>query len=1221
MKFGHHTANHYGFFVLLLFPILIFVCSENNDVDVDVDIDIDVDVDFEDFLSERPFSPCPLCTDNGSHSRVVEWILLNGGHLNPKQEVRYIGCEVPSSNGYGVFAVEDIDEGEILTRIPNNLVISNTNDDYCALLGEFPEVEDDESSFTPYIDHIFSLEAFMPLELWDFPGIRMLFKIVGLNLPPTECTQYFKDMLIEFVVEKCEIEMNPPAVIYFINLMDQMFGDNLMLVPFADFYNHRRGKWSNVNHPIIDDDGTVTFIASKPIKAGDQLYLDIGKKHDFSTPEYFLMTGSIEDYPQKWIIGENLKFIVDRLDIEPQATNIEWLSPPPSFHDILFLEKELERLKKLSKENEIMKIKDDICDVELDRAWQYYDALLVAINGALKASNKSVSTSWEQDQIYVQSHDIDYSVIDSSCVLQNGLLDRSDIIDYIESPYQELTFFQIKGRNELCFSLDDLVHTCASFRPSMHEVYVHYPIAYLKSLRRVVFLGGGDSMVLHEILKYSSVEYILGIELDQEVTRKSFEHFHTQPHFDDQRVHWIYGDATKALKVIPKDYFESFDLVIADLTQDVMNLPVSGTINLLNVASLLTKKDGIFIVNDNMMDSLGNVFKYTMELHFENHPIYCQQVFILGSHENNLTKPNFQLMQESKVVNKFYNPLMNPKDHYAPIYSYYENSSLGYSKLECSPFFKNEINNGGALQYGLVTIFDIENSSLSTLSIEQIDWEIRALAESLGMTGITSASHSFDNDDNTFNIIILDQGYIMIHTLRKFRYSAIDVNIWDKLEVIDELKNDIFELADTSKSGPISQFSILVGNNFVSDTSVKENDILDGIDCIPEFSHESKELSSDEASRILIEESSILVDDEDGISVILCGDINAGCCNYLDSLGSYTNYTVVIGTSSAINEECTSGQTTTNGIKKVFLHEQTLEDALQMLVVEEMKISFLYIDPNISPKLMYSIEKIIVQKAIKDSIFASNFVVAMARNESLNNEMRHLLRRLRTIGEDFGTLVNTMIDYADGRVEIGVFACGKNTTSSLLHDYFATIKSKYGYYHFTDTKFKSNIPEYPVAIDYDLYKYSVQDYDIQPGYDQFSNQQQLGAQVLLKVELKKSFSDYERANTQRDIINMLEDIFLDDDIQIEIQKSDFSRISIMYVMSSYGQLIATWDGFENIEVNFFTEDFESSLANLDVLFTFFETTLNVQKIVYYGSQPRGIGRVVTRTTTAFSTTE
>ena len=76
-----------------------------------------------------------------------------------------------------------------------------------------------------------------------------------------------------------------------------------------------------------------------------------------------------------------------------------------------------------------------------------------------------------------------------------------------------------------------------------------------------VFVGGGDAMLLHEILKYPQVELVLGLELDQKVTLHSFQHFKTRPLFDE----W-FGDGARSLTVLPRDYFGTFDLVLLDLS-------------------------------------------------------------------------------------------------------------------------------------------------------------------------------------------------------------------------------------------------------------------------------------------------------------------------------------------------------------------------------------------------------------------------------------------------------------------------------------------------------------------------------------------------------------------------------------------------------------------------------------------------------------------------------
>jgi spermidine synthase len=97
--------------------------------------------------------------------------------------------------------------------------------------------------------------------------------------------------------------------------------------------------------------------------------------------------------------------------------------------------------------------------------------------------------------------------------------------------------------DDMCFYLDDWLHTCASFRPHYHEVTVHYPARFLDEVKRVLFIGGGDSMVLHEVLKYPELELVVGLELDQRVARSTFKNFGTQPHFDNEKVQWYFGDA------------------------------------------------------------------------------------------------------------------------------------------------------------------------------------------------------------------------------------------------------------------------------------------------------------------------------------------------------------------------------------------------------------------------------------------------------------------------------------------------------------------------------------------------------------------------------------------------------------------------------------------------------------------------------------------------------
>ena len=62
---------------------------------------------------------------------------------------------------------------------------------------------------------------------------------------------------------------------------------------------------------------------------------------------------------------------------------------------------------------------------------------------------------------------------------------------------------------------------------------------------------------------------------------------------------WWYGDAAKSLKVIPKDYFGSFDLVIVDLLSFVAEtIKVTAGLSIMDIAPLLMKKEGGIVVRN-----------------------------------------------------------------------------------------------------------------------------------------------------------------------------------------------------------------------------------------------------------------------------------------------------------------------------------------------------------------------------------------------------------------------------------------------------------------------------------------------------------------------------------------------------------------------------------------------------------------------------------------------
>ncbi|OEU17235.1 S-adenosyl-L-methionine-dependent methyltransferase, partial [Fragilariopsis cylindrus CCMP1102] len=161
--------------------------------------------------------------------------------------------------------------------------------------------------------------------------------------------------------------------------------------------------------------------------------------------------------------------------------------------------------------------------------------------------------------------------------------------------------------------LEDTVQICSSYRPHYHEFSSHFAARFVDDIKRVVFVGGGDSMMLHEVLKYPSLEKVIGLELDQTVVRKSFKYFRTQAHFDDDRVEWWFGDATKSLLLLPEDYWGSFDLVIIDLSETVMAFSVTEKLDVFAALALLLNQDGVMVKNEHYMETMSEAFDYTLQ--------------------------------------------------------------------------------------------------------------------------------------------------------------------------------------------------------------------------------------------------------------------------------------------------------------------------------------------------------------------------------------------------------------------------------------------------------------------------------------------------------------------------------------------------------------------------------------------------------------------------------
>ena len=101
----------------------------------------------------------------------------------------------------------------------------------------------------------------------------------------------------------------------------------------------------------------------------------------------------------------------------------------------------------------------------------------------------------------------------------------------------------------------------AEFYDFYDEMLTHIPMAAHPNPRRVLIVGGGDGIVLREVLKYPSVERVMLIEVDPTVVDISKKYLRLDSGgFDDPRLEIVFCDAAE--KVANLD--EKFDVVIGD---------------------------------------------------------------------------------------------------------------------------------------------------------------------------------------------------------------------------------------------------------------------------------------------------------------------------------------------------------------------------------------------------------------------------------------------------------------------------------------------------------------------------------------------------------------------------------------------------------------------------------------------------------------------------------
>ena len=131
-----------------------------------------------------------------------------------------------------------------------------------------------------------------------------------------------------------------------------------------------------------------------------------------------------------------------------------------------------------------------------------------------------------------------------------------------KSRYQQIDIFETKEFGRF-LSLDGFIMLTEKDEFIYHEMIVHIPMAVNPNIKNVLVIGAGDGGTIRELARYSTIENIDMVEIDEKVVEICKAYLpQTTCSLEDERVNIYYEDGLKFVRSKENEY----DLIIVDST-------------------------------------------------------------------------------------------------------------------------------------------------------------------------------------------------------------------------------------------------------------------------------------------------------------------------------------------------------------------------------------------------------------------------------------------------------------------------------------------------------------------------------------------------------------------------------------------------------------------------------------------------------------------------------
>jgi len=662
---------------------------------------------------------------------------------------------------------------------------------------------------------------------------------------------------------------------------------------------------------------------------------------------------------------------------------------------------------------------------------------------------------------------------------------------------------------DTCLHLENVLHSCLSFRPHVHETLIHYPASFLPKdgMKRVLYVGGGDLVLLHELLRYKSVELVIGMDIDQTVLRNSFRHYGIQPKFEDERVHWWFGDAAKSLTLLPpEDYFGTFDMVLIDLVVEIFDGLRVGQHNerLVDYMAKLLKPEGILVRQEDWpLHNVVDFAKYTVDLNVFGMPHTCSQYFTMAS--STIDFANHERVDHELENLVWYEPNVGSHDH-TKMWAEYRNNVDPPERI-CKE--SANVSTHVLPSNGLFVAIEAEDITMNLGEIEMLQVVVTTALLEIGFSSIERHDITIKQPDNFSSMLFtFEEGYLALRSFPEEKFASLDLQLWnDVAEHESAVRILVKAIGGDRQSESTSTFYVTTGGMFgISNIDDHSTPIVPSKWCDGDSTDDNTTANSAESlSGLKVASEEILthfIDKKDGyVVLVLCPD-ESSPCKALDDIDFGPDTKVVSFRACSSIDDGTQSSLKACEIAMGVTINEALSGSTQ-------KIRAIVIDSEANRRLGQITNQLLVSEPMSYHWLSHDFVVLAPSVSKLaagySSSWRYqLLERFRTDMVEFNPVYHSTVSFRDvssSEWVMNVLSVGNPLFYGNLIDSMDAIRGN-SETHFEEViLIETKTGAIPHIPDYQPSKWATpSDYDIEPAEVQYSEQDPVGVQLLVQHE-------------------------------------------------------------------------------------------------------------------------